>query len=53
MQNQQKVRKSAVLPTYLCGEKFSSKLRMWRKNDKYQVWAIPATMKKTKATITN
>ena len=22
----------------LCGEKIIKKLRMWRKNDKYQVW---------------
>ena len=23
---------------FLCGEKFNQRLRMWRKNDKYQVW---------------
>ena len=24
---------------FLCGEKLSPKLYMWRKNDKYEVWA--------------
>ena len=28
----------------LCGEKIIQKLRMWRKNDKYQVWSVFASL---------
>jgi len=34
------LKKNATIYVLSCGEKLSPKVHLWRKNDKYEVWAV-------------